>query len=142
MSLTYYYSFEMGPHISVTFPPRTVVVSSVTHPISRALIFTHLHSFFLALHFLLFPPFSEFPLSTTSCYQFLLPLSVLCLCHFPTFCHFALFLQLITFFSLSVLHSRLSQQLSFSFVVSFVLKCLCFLFCLLIHHHSLLLLIS
>lgn len=54
----------MGSHISVTFPPKTVVNSTptVTHPVHHTPIFTHLHSFFCAFTPLLSPvPFSQFP---------------------------------------------------------------------------------
>lgn len=91
MGLTYYHSSETGPHISVTFPPRTAVISRATHPIPRSFIFTHLHSFF-PLRFFLFPPlpFSEFLLLATSCYQPFLPLAVYLFIppHLLPFCSF------------------------------------------------------
>lgn len=83
MALTYYHSSEMGPQISVTFPPQTAVISRAPHPIPRSLTFTHLHSFFFSLTcslcFFLFPPlpFSEFcsrllhVCSTPASYDFL-----------------------------------------------------------------------
>lgn len=106
MALTYYHSSKMGPHIS--FDISTIdgsnFHSNTPHPL---LFYFHplLHSFFLLPQHLSLPTvlFSDFLLSATSCYQSLLPLSVLSFFLSPTFCHFALLLPLTTSFSPSFL---------------------------------------
>lgn len=114
----------MGSHISVTFPPETVVnfTPKVTHPVPHTPIFTHLHSFFVkSLHFLLLCPFLSFHSD-----HFMLSVPCLFLCpvslSFPTLCRFAL--QLITFLARLFLHICLPKQLS----ASFVLTCLFLMF--------------
>lgn len=94
MVLTYYHSSKMGPHISLTFPAQTAVISTATHP-SFALLFD---SFFFSLahssSFSSYPcPFLNFSSGLLhvigpSC----LPLSVsLFLPHLLPFCSFLCF---------------------------------------------------
>lgn len=111
MALTYYHSFEMGPHIPLTFPPQMAVISRATEPIPDSLIFTYLHCLFLILAqsasfssrscpFLRFcswllhviSPFCVFPHSVFSSFS-----------HLLTFCSVFYVIHHIFFFSLSFL---------------------------------------
>ncbi len=127
MPLTYYHSSEIGPHISVTFPPQTPVISRATKPHSSFSYFHPLTLFFLShslTQLLFLPTLALFWVSALGYFMLSVPPASLRLSFSPRFAILRFPCDSSPFFSLSFL-KFMSHLIAIFHGLSLLLNCLC-----------------